>query len=370
MVLGGALTVDAQYGKATVPLDDVAVLVGGAGIGRPMRLLLRNGESLVGTVTADELILEAESGLELELVPKYVNTLFLHADPADGKPSPEAGALLKTHRGDQLGVRFTPDATVRATTAWGPVEVPLNQVDFLYPIREPHPIHRLLMNDKTRLSAVLSGADLEWSTLHFDKVKIAPGAIARLASVKADRSAEEDDEEEILKVPHCQLAGGNIMVGTIDAARIEIETAGGVTPLDARLVRLIDRVEEEDDALFSFELDNGTKLEGRLRDGILPIRALDTSWKIPAYHVQMYRWPKEEESPSSAPQNPLPRPVPPPQNKKPVRDPADLFGPPAPQPQPQPVPPGTDPFAPPGGTDPFGGNPFGMRDTRPAASRI
>ena len=131
-------------------------------------------------------------------------------------------------------MKFTPDARIRATTAWGPVEVPLSQIDFLYPLRDPHPIHRLLMNDKTRLSAVLSGADLEWSTLQFEKLTIAPGAIARLASLQAARTSEEDDDEEILKVPHCQLAGGNILVGTIDAAKLQIRTAGGVTPLDAR----------------------------------------------------------------------------------------------------------------------------------------
>ena len=305
-IMGGKLTVQTMFGKTTVPLADVAVLSGGGGLGRTMRTHLRNGEILVGSVEAGELTLESESGLELELTPKQINLLFMHADPADGKPPAKAVALVKTHRGDQLALAAGSASKVRAATAWGPLDVPLGEVDYLYPVRDPQPIHRLILNNKSRLSVILGGSELELSTLRFGSVKLAPGAIARLASVKAAEEAEKESpkegEEEQLKVPHCRLLGDNVLVGSIDAARLELLTAGGVTPVDARLLRLIQRQDEDEEVAnpaFTFELANGTELVGRLREGVFPFRALGKSWKVPAYHVLSFHQPEQTAAASA-----------------------------------------------------------------------
>ena len=127
----------------------------------------------------------------------------------------------------------------------------------------------------------------------------------------------------------------------------------------------------EGEAVFSFELDNGTKLEGSLLDGVLPIRALGKGWKIPEYHVLKYVWPKATEAGTSAPETPAP----PATEEKPTPPAAaqDPFGPPQPaSPAGEADPFGTPPLpaaAPtaPAGADPFGGrNPFGSWTVQPA----
>lgn len=338
-VRGSSLTVETPFGKTTVPLGEVALLLGGGGIGRTQRVHLRNGEILVGTVGADEITLEAESGLEVELAPKQINLLFMHADPADGKPPPKAVALLKTHHGDQLALAADSPSKIRAATAWGPIEVPLDEIDYLYPIREPQPIHRLILNNKTRLSVILGGSELELATLRFGPVKLAPGAIARLASVKAAGQSEqagEDGEPQQLKVPHCRLLGGNLLVGDVAAARLELLTPAGLTPVDARLLRLVERQDEDQQGAnpaFSFELANGTSLVGRFRDGVFPLRALGKVWKLPAHHVLAFRRPEQTAEEAGPGENKKAAP-----SAKPKRGPAEK--PPAPPPNP----PADDPF--------------------------
>lgn len=338
-VRGSSLTVETPFGKTAVPLGEVALLLGGGGIGRTQRVHLRNGEVLVGTVGAGELTLEAESGLEVELTPKQINLLFMHADPADGKPPPKAVALLKTHHGDQLALAADSPSKIRAATAWGPIEVPLAEIHYLYPIREPQPIHRLILNNKSRLSVILGGSELELATLRFGPVKLAPGAIARLASVKAAGPSEqpgEDDDQQQLKVPHCRLLGGNLLVGTVAAARLDLLTPAGLTPVDARLLRLVERQDEDQQGpnpAFSIELANGTSLVGRFRDGVFPLRALGKVWKLPVHHVLAFRRP--EQTPEEAG---------PGENKKAASSAKPKRGPAEKPPAPPPNPPADDPF--------------------------
>ena len=117
------MVVSTRLGETTVPLEDVAVLIGGGGLGRPMRVHLRNGEVLVGKVEAEELTLDSESGLEVRLTPEDVNVLFTRTRGADGIPPAGTVALVTTHRGDQLALRADCPSKLRAMTAWGPVEV-------------------------------------------------------------------------------------------------------------------------------------------------------------------------------------------------------------------------------------------------------
>ncbi|MBN2475525.1 MAG: hypothetical protein JXB62_13015 [Pirellulales bacterium] len=316
-VLAGDLTVDTAFGKAAVPLEQVALLIGGGSVGRTMQLHLRNGEILVGPVAADEIVLASESGLKVKLTPRHINALFMHTDPADGQPPSGTLALLKTRHGDQLALGAESPSSLRAATAWGPIEVPLEKIDYLYPVRQPQPIHRLVLNDKSRLSLILSGSELDLTTLRFGQIKIAPGAIARLASVQAAAEAEEKEEAnggdgEGLKVPHCRLAGGNVLVGSIDPTPVELTTAAGITPLDGRRVRLMQREDEDEPGAnpeFTFELTNGTTLTGRFRDGVFPLRALDKAWKVPAYHVLAFEQPDHaaaEQSATSTAEQPSP----------------------------------------------------------------
>ena len=86
-VAGSDLSIETSLGKAVVPLGEVALLSGGAGVERPMRVYLRNGEILVGRVEAKDLLLKAQPGVDARLSPEMINLLFLHAAGNDGQDS-------------------------------------------------------------------------------------------------------------------------------------------------------------------------------------------------------------------------------------------------------------------------------------------
>ncbi len=312
-VRGGDLTVATRFGKTTVPLEDVAVLIGGAQSAGPsvpgrwagsvpgrwaMRVHLRGGEILVGPIETEQLTLESDAGLQIELTPKHINALFMHADESDGLTAADAVALLTTLHGDQLALGGESASKIRAVTAWGPIEVAVEQIDCLYPVREPQPMHRLVLDNKSRLSVIIGGGELELNTLRFGAVKIAPGAIARLSTTKEAAAPEEeedhgDDGDEELAAPHARLAGGNLMVGSVGVDKLSLVVAAGVTSLDTRGLRRMVRLDDQQatDPKFLFELTNGAEVVGRLQDGVFPIRALGRVWNVPAYHLESFQQP-------------------------------------------------------------------------------
>ena len=101
---GRALSVETVHGKTTLGLGEVALIVGGAGLGRQERVYLRSGEILVGPVEAEGLTLGSESGLEVELAPSRIDMLFTAKDPLDGTPPPEAVAFVETRLGERLAL--------------------------------------------------------------------------------------------------------------------------------------------------------------------------------------------------------------------------------------------------------------------------
>ncbi|MFW6163282.1 MAG: hypothetical protein ACODAJ_10985, partial [Planctomycetota bacterium] len=234
-----SLEVETRFEKARVPLEEVALLYGGAGVGRPMRLYLRNGEVLAGTIRAGDLRFTTRSGMTLALAPARINLLLTRARKTDGQPAQEAAAYVRTHQGDRLAVGGGEPVVLEAATAWGPLSVPLKQVKRLAYAREPQPGLRLALADHSRFPVVLRDKELRLHTLRFGPVTLPAQDIAAMTRIvpkvtKADTSDDPDDNppENEVTGPHCTLAGDHVLAGTLAAPRIHVVTATGVTPVD------------------------------------------------------------------------------------------------------------------------------------------
>ena len=295
MVLGSDVTVQTRYGPSTVALADVAMLLGGAGIDRPMQVHLRNGEILAGPLGWKEMVLETDAGLKVSLNPAQLNVLFLHVEPDDGKPPAGAVVLLGTHLGDRLAVAAEPPAKLQALTAWGPIEVPLAQIDAVHMVRLPQPIHRLVLTDKSRLSAILRGKEISLGTVRFGTVKVSPASVAGVVAAKARPDPDEEgaEDEGEIKVAQCELVGENVLVGRLDAAELQVLTAGGATPLRTGLIRVMEQNEGEEGAgTFTFELADGSQLAGRIPERVVAIRSRGKLWSVPVEHLLVFRQPE------------------------------------------------------------------------------
>jgi hypothetical protein len=331
-------------------VDEVAMVLGGAGIGRPMQLHLRNGEVLAGPLAWEQLVLVTEAGLKVPLAAAQLNVLFMHRDPKDGKPPSGAVVLLATHDGDRLAVAPDPPIALSAATAWGQIDVPFSEIDSLYLVREPQPVHWLVLGDHTRLSVMLRGAEMTLGTLRFGAIKVGPSSVSQIVAAKPPPDPDAEGADDEIKAPHCELAGENILVGSLEAPQLQVLTAGGAMPLDTKLIRAMEQTDEEAaSVVFTFELSDGSEMTGKIPGSVLGIRARGKVWSIPTRHVVLYRQPEKPPAPGPAegkPKDPFQLP-----KEKPEEKPAPAVPTPVEPPEPTLPPTAVPPTAP---DDPFG----------------
>ena len=376
---GGEITVEGRFGKSTVPLEEVALIVGSAGGEDPMRLYLRNGEVLAGGLTCRELRFKSASGLEAKLLPPQIHYLFLHALRGDGTVPPGAAALVETHQGERLFVREKAGAALQAAMPWGPIQFAVDEVQCLYLRRDPQPIYRLLLKDGSRLPVMLQGDAMDFATLRFGPVKVPAAAITEIRALGQTVAGAGDDEQATTSEPkssYCTLAGENVLVGDLAGPRLELRTTTGSLSVEAARVQLLERKEE---AALIFAVDIGDKepVLGRLADGDLSIRRGGQVWRLPAHHVLGYHLPKPEAAEDAAAGKGLP---PPPADGKRVPPPGGSSQPPSPVAPAPPYLPGTAappaPVAPPVQgvpqmevPEPRDDSPFGMFVVPPSGGR-
>lgn len=295
---GDPLTITTRYGPATVPWDEVAAVTGGAGIGRTMRVYLRNGEILSGPISWKSLTLETGSGLVVEVLPGPLNVLLARRDPQRERAPSGAVMLVETRWGDRLAVQEGTAVQLAGTTAWGPIEISLADVRLLMPMREPQPLYRLVLNDRSQLSVILHSRSITVPTFRFPSVELPMCAITRLVNLATGLAAEgeavSDEELKQTRVPYGRLAGGDVLVGTLDLPQLELEIDAGVTKVDLKVVRLIEREQDDPRGLtFTVELADDSRLTGRLRQATLPLRTARRVWKIPARQIEAIVQPVE-----------------------------------------------------------------------------
>jgi hypothetical protein len=191
------ITVETAYGPTAVRLDEVALLVGGAGVGRQQRIYLRDGAVLAGKVGPEGLRFTSGAGVEFELSSERLDMLFTRTDPRDGRPSPEAVAFVGTRLGERLPVTEAPRQAFGAVTAWGTISFRLDEVKSLSYVREGGPFHRLVFHGGTRIPVVLTGPPLEFTTPRLQSLLLSPRAIDSVLSTAAPKARVIADGREV-----------------------------------------------------------------------------------------------------------------------------------------------------------------------------
>ncbi len=297
----GPMTVDTRLGRTEVPVDEVALLIGGRGVGRTMRLFLRNGEILTGDVTSDDMVLKSSSGVEVKLSPDRVNMLFTRASEADGKASDDANAYVQTHFGDRVALKGGLVGTMRGATAWGPLITPMEDIYRLVYVREPFPAYKLSLVDGSLMSTIVDGEKMKLNTLRFGKLDVLPHAIQLVRREDAKPAKIYDEEAEKPLVGYVRLVGENLLVSRLADDKLRLEGGAGVTEIDTSKVRLIERHEETDGmrVVFTIQMHDGSRLSGSFAERMLSFERAGTAWRIPVEHILMVASPKLPEPPGN-----------------------------------------------------------------------
>jgi hypothetical protein len=283
-VASGSFAVTTVFGKAELPIEQVALMIGGAGKGQIPRVYLRNGEVLVGDIAATDFALTTETGLKVDLVPELLEMLVFKASASDNQPPEGAAALLTTAGGDRLAVKIEPDEKLQLLTAWGPFATNLTQIEALAYEQSPQPGYRLWLENHSQLNVLLASAPLELQTTRWGKTRLAASALRRwerLNSARPEGAASDD-----INVPHAKLAGENILVGELAERELHLSTAGGVRTIEPKQIA---RLERDDDGAFHCELADGVKLEGGLQEAVLTLQSGERTWRVPARQLVSLR---------------------------------------------------------------------------------
>jgi hypothetical protein len=295
-VSGSELAVKTRFGSTTIPLDKVLALAGGGEFQNASRVFLRNGEIITGDIEAKNLVFHADNGLVFQLDTRQLTVLIMHTDPADGKPPPDVIAYVETHLGMRLAVQAkSPQAALEVATAWGRLSIPLADIDQLKLNREPQPVHRLALKDKSRLSVILRGGEMALSTTRFGAVKMMPAEIVGVSAARREAEKEDEPREtgknpDAVTAPHFQLPGDNVVVGVFDMATIEIITSAGTTPVKTASLRNMEKAAELKNAnSFQLAFADGTRLAGRLALPMVAIRTSHGVLEAPLGHILGYR---------------------------------------------------------------------------------
>jgi hypothetical protein len=302
-VSGGTLAIETEFGKADVPFADIAGIAGGAGVQRTVRVFLRDGEILAGTVTGDKFAMTTDSGLHFEIDLAQIPLLALRKDAADGKPPRDTAALLTTQRGDCLALAEKSAAELQAATPFGMLRIPLAEIANLEYTREPFPGHLLTLTDRSRLPVMLRGDEWQLATVRFGKVKIVPQSVRELrnTALKGKPPATEDHPG----FANCELAGGHRLAGVIDLPKLHLASTKSTTPLDTTTITTLSREAREDGtALVKVTLADGQELSGQLVESTLPIRSGQRVWRVPAAHILSVNVPPPAKPKDEAPAPP------------------------------------------------------------------
>lgn len=272
------LEIETARGKAVVPFENVAAILGGK---REARVLLRDGQALTGRLVAEGLKFTLTTGTTLTLDIANLDRLILRAQPAAA--TPPAWGYVETFTGDRLAVKPDSKLRLRASTAWGVCEIAPEDLVGCGPTDENPLGFRVLLKDGSHFVAFLDGEEMAFDTVLFGAKKF-PIPEIRQINVTQPKPAEDrfDTPPERAQVI---LAGGQVLSGQIDLAELHFLSPAGVIPIASNLVRTLHNTNEdgaEAVPTFNATVWGGSAITGTLREMVVPVRAAGSVFQVPA----------------------------------------------------------------------------------------
>ncbi len=294
-VRGGDFSVQTEFGPARVAFAEVAGIAGGAGVQRPVRVFLRNGEVLAGAVSGAKFTMTSDTGLAFDIDLAQIQMLALRVGPDDRKPPAGAVAFLTTHRGDSLALAADAEATLPLASPWGVNRVPLSEIAALTPVREPFPAHRLMLGNLSRMLVLLAGEELALTATRFGKVKLVSQSVREIQAVAPPPSPEAPPQPE---TPHCETLGDYRITGRLDLPTVHLISAKGTTEIAVpKIVKISGMSGEVADGEFRVTLADGQKLDGQIAESVLPFRSGNCVWQVPRAQITVMHNPPPEKPP-------------------------------------------------------------------------
>ena len=310
----GRLAVSTDHGTVEVPMKDVAAIVGNRNAALSPRVYLRDGQRLLGDLTAEDLRFDMTSGATVDLSIDRLDRLIMTKSPDKaGGPSlldpegasddqdPKESWLVMTRAGLVLRSMKTTGA-LGIATSWGPLNLPLEDIRMIRPLDDEFPGYMVQLRDGTRLRAFLRASTLALENELLGKIALKGHELRALQyeePVTRDQTEESSfhrddtggDENDASMRPHAILSGGDVILGRIDLDTLHFRAAGETLPVSPSQLRIMRNAEEGDPedplfvAQFQAEIWGGGQIFGTLEEVILPFETDRGRMMIPVRDI-------------------------------------------------------------------------------------
>ncbi len=296
----GPFTLQTRFGTLQSSLDKIVALIGSRNHNGKAVVVFRDGQVLAGKLQMDRFLFTLNTGLQFDSPAARLDRLIMRA-PASGTGGVAADkvALLQTSDGERIALAATTKQTIALVSPWGRFEFPLDDVVRISTLAEPLG-HRVVLRDGTRLFGYLDAAPLVLATRSFGTLQVSPLALQEIRGQQEEETVEDPSR---LAVPSVVLAGENVLIGRVDLPALHIMASGqtlAVPPNQIRKLRaasdaaadhdhdhgyMVPDMVPGDEAVVEAELGDGSKIAGKLAEGMLPIRCSAGLRQVPARDV-------------------------------------------------------------------------------------
>ena len=289
------LTVETVHGTVEVPFDRVGAIVGNRNKALTPRVLLHDGQKLMGRIESEGMRFQMTSGMAIDLDvakldrlvmrdPKKVKAAGLDAAP---EPGPDVSYLVETFEGNRLRTQKQTDA-FGVVTQWGEMTVPVEELKRLYLAGEDTPGYWVELSDRSRFRAFVRDSELAMKSDLFGTVTLSPHQVRRIVAIRRKtRAREEDEDDGDLVRPHIVLGGGDLFVGRIDLDALHFLGPGGAVPQPPSQIRHLHNTLEGaapaigDGIRFRADVWGGGHVTGELQELVVPVQTTRGRLQVP-----------------------------------------------------------------------------------------
>jgi hypothetical protein len=288
-----AVSLETRFGGLTTSLDKVVAVAGARDHSGRAVVLFRDGQALIGKLRLENFIFTLNSGLQIEAASDHLERLYMRATYGGTEAvgaaltavgADDRGAMLQTTEGERLALAATGKETIALASPWGRFEFPLDELAWVSAIAEP-PGHRAVLRDGTRLFGYLAGGPLKLPTRSFGVQSFSP---LEVQAIRGFLEREIVDDPLQRGEPCVVLSGDNLIIGRIDLPVLHVVAAGqtiAFPPGQIRKFHAVDAGPHTEQTTFEVELWDGSKLAGKLAEGMLPVRRGGVSRQVPTRDV-------------------------------------------------------------------------------------
>ncbi len=236
---------------------------------------------------------------EIKLDVEQINRVILAADSKDGKAPAGVAYYVTTSDGNRLAVTGDTPLTLSLATPWGPVDISSENLRWLTHADAEQPGRQVTLKDGSQFFAFMQATPMKLQTARFGEIEL-PSPEVRVISDASLQSAEarEKQREQEPKGPMVLLVGNNRIAGRINVDRLHLIIGGHEIPVQPDMIRSLENVADESSgagldggARFKLEMWDGSTLEGRPREAVLPIELAGKQFQVPASDLRSATFP-------------------------------------------------------------------------------